>query len=219
MLFDEKGMDMSRDYVKRSRASSTAPAKNKREPGRLTRAKPRPARAPSKANVQARRIKRRSVKTKRARKFPVRQFLFLVALLILMVMIVLLVRAFSDKMNQSIHPRAPVVEAIPVSLSSQPGQEKAVIQKPTFVFKSQDATGSQKSEYRLQLGTYAQTEALDSFKKELRRLNIPFQSVPIRRAQAQYYRLMVGPFNDEATALKMQFTLRQHRIFAVVLKE
>lgn len=209
---------MSRDYAKRSRASSTAPTKNKREPGRFARAKLVPMRAPSKTNVQARRIKRRSVKTKSARKFPVRQFLFLFVLLILSVLIVLLVRTFSDKINQSIHPRAPVVEATPVSLSFQPEQKKIVIQKPTFVFKSQDALRSQKSEYMLQLGTYAQTEALDSFKKDLRRLNIPFKSIPIMRAQAQYYRLMVGPFNDEATALKMQFTLRQHRIFTVVLK-
>lgn len=210
---------MPRDYAKRSRENSTTSRSTRSSTRFANRASTRNSyrKKPSKSQRSYRAYKN---KKQRGFKFPWRRLLLLVLLAIVGAIIILCLPLLAEKINQHIHPSAPVIEAQPVSIkpdtpaASLPPATPPV--KVKFVFQDQSVTTAPSKSWKLELGSYLPGSDLTNINNELQKLKIKFQQRRIWQADQAYYRIEIGPFNSEAKAAEQQQLLRHHKIYSVI---
>lgn len=203
---------MSRDYAKRS--SQNQKVANRKL---LVKRKPLPSRQGSRSQAISAQAKRRPIKSSRRKQFhfPWRRMLALIILAVIVIFVIASLRHNADKINQYMHPKAPVIIAQPIELKSN---KPTVIPPPKIVFENKNIDKADKNSYVLQLGVYTTGEDLIVLQNKLSKIKIRFHTIRIPRINNVYYRIEVGPFADETMAEKSQQVLRAHKIFSVLTK-
>src|SRR3990167_2156808 len=80
--------------------------------------------------------------------------------------------------------------------------KQPIIQQPVnFSFQSENASPTQAIGFILQLGTYSVGEDFLMLQNKLKNNNLPYNLIEISRFGNTYYRVQMGPYSDQTTAL------------------